>query len=142
MSGENLEEEEENIWNNPSAYFFAGTTALSIILLISLSFVFLSDTSAKTSHPQPQVANVEADSGLEEVEAIVVNNGASADIVVRIVFIDSNGNQLMTKKKTVMIESKQKQKVIFDVSVPDNADDVKASAVPVSVISEAVEQMN
>lgn len=122
-------------------YYFSAFVALTVLVFVTFSAAFLSDTSSVNSGPDPRVTNVEADSGLDKVTVSVNNNGQEGEVVVRTVFIDADGNTVLTERSTIVMEAEMEKELNIDSDIPEEVDEIKASALPTKAVNETVQQI-
>lgn len=122
-------------------YYFSAFIVVTVLVFVTLSAAFLSDTSTASSGPDPRVTNVEADSGLDKVTVMVNNNGEEGEVAVRTKFLDVNGNTVLTERKKVVIDANMEEEVNIQVDIPEEVDEIKASTVPTTAVSETVQEL-
>ncbi|MFB6195403.1 MAG: hypothetical protein ABEI80_04465 [Haloplanus sp.] len=88
------------------------------------------------SSPNPTVVETEVDGGIDallgetDVYVVVQNDGAAGDVVVTLELLDGQGTVLYDESKTVAFEADERKRVTFSVDVPEETEDVEASARP------------
>jgi len=86
------------------------------------------------SSPNPTVVETEVDGGIDalfgetDVFVTVENEGAAGEVAVTLELLDSEGTVLFDETQTTDMEADERKRVTFSVDVPEETEDVEASA--------------
>jgi cold shock CspA family protein len=84
--------------------------------------------------PNPTVVDTEVEGGIEalfgdtDVYVTVQNDGGAGDVAVTLELLDSEGTVLLDETQTVSFEADERKRVTFSVDVPEDTEEVSASA--------------
>jgi len=88
------------------------------------------------SSPEPVVVDTEFEGGIDalfgesDVHVVVRNDGAAGDVEVTLELLDSEGTVLVDESQVASFEADEQKRVTFTVDVPEDTEDVQATANP------------
>jgi len=86
------------------------------------------------SSPNPSVVETQVDGGIDslfgdtDVFVVVQNDGAAGDVRVTLELLDGEGTVLFDESQTTEMEADERKRVTFSVDVPEETEEVEATA--------------